>query len=414
MRFAQRIAIACLTALFHAVPALADDGEATPKRDPGFAGPSSVPSQIAEDAAPTGPVFRANSLQRAFKPYYDAKARLAKRYGLQLAGDYTLLVQHLTESLGEETAVGAIARAYGTWDLVNRGCPNGGSLVFKGENRYAMTDVAPLGLGFETGYVGVTGPPFTDIRWALTNLYWRQRFARDRVSVIAGIVDATDYLDIYGLINPWTSFQNLAFLTSPTIAVPNQGLGLAASGMLSDHLYLMAGIADANGDPTRNPFDAFDDSEWFKHVELGWVSAKDRFFLDNVHVTAWHADERERAGAEESWGVTASGAFFLCDRWMPFLRAGWAEGTAPVWDRSVSAGVGYYVRQGGDLAALGVSWGRPSGTTVEDQWTLEAYYRLQLLQSMALTPSVQLLVNPAANPDADLVTLFGLRWRVTF
>ena len=89
-------------------------------------------------------------------------------------------------------------------------------------------------------------------------------------------------------------------------------------------------------------------------------------------------------------------------------------GTAPVWDRSVSAGVGYYVRRGGDLAALGVSWGRPSGTTVEDQWTVEAYYRLQLLQSMALTPSVQLLVNPAGNPDADVVTLFGLRWRVTF
>ena len=414
-RLSALLGLTLLTFFAFGAPAHAEDGASEAKRDPGFAGPASVPSQIAEDRAPAGPVFRANTLRRALKPYYDWKTCLQKRHGLQLAGDYTLLVQHLTESLGEESAVGAIARLYGTWALVNRGRPNAGSLVFKGESRYAMTDVAPLGLGFETGYVGVTGPPFSDIRWALTNFYWRQRFLGDRISVIAGVVDATDYLDIYGLINPWTSFQNLAFLTNPTIAAPNQGLGIAASAMLSDHLYLMAGLGDANGDPTRDPFESFfSDAEYFKHVELGWTSEKDRFFLDNVHVTAWHADERVQANVEESWGVAASAAFFVCDRWMPFLRAGWAEGTAPVWDRSVSAGVGYYLRQDGDLAALGVSWGRPSGTSVEDQYTVEAYYRLQLLESMALTPSIQLLVNPAGNPDADIVTLFGLRWRVTF
>ena len=277
-----------------------------------------------------------------------------------------------------------------------------------------MTDAAPLGLGFESGYVGVTGPPFSDTRWALTNFYWRQRLLGDRVSVIAGVLDATDYLDVYGLINPWTSFQNLAFLTNPTIPAPNQGLGIAAAGYLTRNLYVIGGVADANGDPTRNPFDAFDDSEWFKHVELGWTTGKDRFFLDNVHVTAWHADERVRAGVEESWGLACSGAWFVCDRWMPFLRAGWAEGTAPVWDRSVSAGVGYYFRERADLAAVGVSWGRPSGTDIDDQFTVEAFYRLQLLESMALTPSVQFLINPAANPDADVVTLFGLRWRVAF
>ena len=379
-----------------------------------FAGPSSVPSQIVEDHEPGGTLFRSTFLRRKLRPYYAWKDRLQERHGLQLGGDYTVLYQRLSESLGERDAVGGIARVFGEWQLVNRGCPNGGSLVFKGENRYAMTDVAPQNLGFEAGYVGVTGPPFSDIRWALTNFYWRQRFADDRVSVIAGVIDATDFLDVYGLINPWTSFQNLAFLTNPTIATPNQGLGIAASAMLTDNLYAIAGLGDANGDPTGEPFESFfGDAEFFKHVELGWTRSKDRFFLDNVHVMAWHADRRRSAGVEESWGFAFSGAFYLCDRWMPFLRGGWSTGNAPVWDRSVSAGVGHFMKKRGDLAALAVSWGRPTGTD-DEQWTTELFYRFQLMQSMALTPSVQLLVNPAANADADVVALFGLRWRVTF
>ena len=380
-----------------------------------FGGPTSVPNQIMLDAPARGPTYRGSLVRRALRPWHDWKSRLAARHGLQLAGDYTLLAQHLTGSAGKRSAVGAIARLYGTWDLVNRGCPNSGALIFKVESRYAMTDVAPLALGFETGYLGVTGPPFSDIGGAVTNLYWRQRFANDRISVSAGILDATDFLDIYGLINPWTSFQNLAFLTNPTIAAPNQGLGLAAGVYLSKNFYAIAGLEDANGDPTREPFSSlFEDAEYFKHVELGWTSEKDRFFLDNVHVTAWHADEREAAGAEESWGVSASAAFFVCDRWMPFVRAGWAEGTAPVWDRSVSVGLGHYFSRRSDLAALGVSWGRPSGTSIDDQFTLEGFYRLQVLQSLAITPSLQLLVNPATNPDEDVVGLLGFRFRLTF
>lgn len=44
---------------------------------------------------------------------------------------------------------------------------------------------------------------------------------------MAGAVDATDYLDVYGMINPWTQFQNLVILNDPTIPSPNKGLGTA-------------------------------------------------------------------------------------------------------------------------------------------------------------------------------------------
>jgi porin len=46
-----------------------------------------------------------------------------------------------------------------------------------------------------------------------------------RISIVAGMVDVTDYIDVYGMTNPWTQFQNLVFLTNPTIPAPNQGQG---------------------------------------------------------------------------------------------------------------------------------------------------------------------------------------------
>ena len=92
-----------------------------------------------------------------------------------------------------------------------------------------------------------------------------------------GKVDTTDYIGIYGLTNPVTHFQNLAFLTDPSIAVTNQGLGIAVGAMLSDNIYFITGFSDANGETTREGFDpVFDDAEYCKHIELGYISSFER------------------------------------------------------------------------------------------------------------------------------------------
>ena len=157
----------------------------------------------------------------------------------------------------------------------------------------------------------------------------------------------------------------------------------------------------------------FDDAEFFKHAELGWTSKQGRIFLDNVHVTAWHADARERARVKESWGLAFSAAKFICDKWMPFLRGGFSEGNAAAYDRSISVGVGYHRTARGDLAAIGFNVGRPNGLPDWDQYTLEAFYRFQADRQLAITPSLQILGNPAASSE-DLVVLLGLRVRMTF
>ena len=94
------------------------------------------------------------------------------------------------------------------------------------ENRHRLgTDIAPTALGGEIGYAGLTAITFSDIGGALTNLYWSQRLMDNRLAFAIGVVDVTDYVDTYGLVNPWTDFSNLAFSNGPTIAAPSQGLG---------------------------------------------------------------------------------------------------------------------------------------------------------------------------------------------
>ena len=62
------------------------------------------------------------------------------------------------------------------------------------------------------------------------------------------------------------------------------------------------------------------------------------------------------------------------------------------------------------------NWGEPNedslGQDLDDQYTFEVYYRLQLTEQLALTPDIQYLVDPAQNPDEDKLWIFGLRARL--
>ena len=84
-------------------------------------------------------------------------------------------------------------------------------------------------------------------------------------------------------------------------------------------------------------FDSFfSDSEFFKHIELGWTTSKDLIYLDNVHLTAWHADQRHKAGVPDGWGIAFSAAKFIDEKWLPFLRAGYSDDGGALWEYSVS------------------------------------------------------------------------------
>ncbi|MGI9510324.1 MAG: carbohydrate porin, partial [Geminicoccaceae bacterium] len=270
-------------------------------------GPSSTGADLHDGGDPlTDPQYRSSLVKDVLAPWFDLKAKAADTYRAEFGLDYQALYQHADNDFGDDEASSGQFRVFGGWTPFKDEAGNSGGFTFKVENRHAYTDVAPQDLGFQAGALSITGASFSDSDdWLLTDASWTQRFIDGRAVVRGGFVDLTDYVDVYGLINPRTAFSNLAFLTNPTIPAPDPGLGLAGSAMLADNVYAIAGIADANSDPTlsENPFSSFfDTAEYFTHVEIGYTSAKERVFFDNIHLTAWHADQRDDAGVDDDWG----------------------------------------------------------------------------------------------------------------
>jgi porin len=329
---------------------------------PRFGGPDSVQDQLDDDARSKDSLTGKNLLQG----YDDWKARLRSERGLSFTLDYTAGMLAATNTIGsEDTFASGAVRFYGSWDLVGRDTGNTGSFIWKVENRHRYTDVPVSGTASNIGYAGAILSPLSDAGSRLTNFYWKQLLNQGRVEIIAGMIDTTDWVDLYALASPWTGFFNFAFATGgATIALPDDAaLGAYVNAMLTDNIYVIGGFADANAISTDplNGFDtAFNDHEFFKTVEIGWTGSQDRFYTDNTHLTYWNADDREAAGVPSGWGLNFSWSRSLDDKWLPFLRAGYANDSGSILQKSLSTAFGYHLKDDVSLVGVGLNWGEPN------------------------------------------------------
>jgi porin len=389
-----------------------------------LSGPTSPEHQVARDRAEGIELYRLPFLEG----YYDWKARIAEEYGFSYGVDYTAVGLESNHSLAgtDEYAYGGLARAYGAWELFGRGTATPGVLTWRVTTAHSYTDTAPSGFALGSlGKLDVIDPVHDDAGTKLANLYWRQSWESGAYQLIGGYFDAADLFEFYALTDPFTAFRSLVFLNGVgTIPLPSAGsLGAVAGAWVNDQIYLAGGIVDSNGDP-KDPDDGFDtffnDNEYFTFAELGWTTSPEKVYLDNVHLTLWHVDEREDAGTEEGHGAVFSFSRYLDNSYMPFLKAGYADDGSSLLEKSVSVGVGYQpspVEGVGNLLGLGVNWGEPNssvfGSGLNDQYSTEVFYRWQVSKEFALTPNVQAVIDPALNPDDDTIWVFGLRARLS-
>ena len=327
-------------------------------------------------------------------PLRDWRDEVAEKTGFNWSLDYSAAFMGVSDSPGEDSAGSGMVRFFGFWDLVDRGGANKGSFNWKIEHRHKYTDIPVSALGFESGYVGLFEAPFSDQGSRMTNMYWKQYFAGGKGAAVGGFLDSTDFVDIYLMASPWLGFTNFAFSTgSAAMDLPNDAaLGAAAGGMVAKSLYVQAGIVDANSDPTA-PLDGFesviDDSDFFKWVEIGFTPGQDKIYFDNLHVTFWHIDERAN-GTPDGWGLNASWQSWIGDKWLPFIRGGYADDSGSLLQKSVSAGLGIQPVPMRGVIGFGFNWGKPNQTSFDGadyQYTTELFWRYQLTRELALTPA---------------------------
>ena len=388
------------------------------QQSPGFGSPDAVENQLEDDAASTGSATGVNLTES----WFGWKAGLQEKHGFGFGVDYsTVLMKADKQGLGGvDSGTGGMVRLFGAWELVGRGTPNSGAFVWKVENRHKYGTIPPADLQFELGGIGLVEPPFSDQGGRVTNCYWRQRLGEGKVTLVGGFVDVTDFYDVFALASPWTGFLNFAFSTGTTTAfLPNDAtLGVGAGAMLSEKIYVIGSLANAWSDP-RVPFkgiETFGDGEYFKSLEIGLTPGHERIYFDNTHLSFWHVDESSLAGTPGGWGLNIQYVRYLNKKWMPFVRAGYADEGGSLMETSVSAGFGYQATGSGDLLGFAGNWGQPNASTwgsdLEDQYTVELFYRLQLTEQLAITPDVQLLINPPNNPDHDSIWMYGIRARL--
>ncbi|MDA8561615.1 carbohydrate porin [Gammaproteobacteria bacterium] len=377
-------------------------------------GPSSIPSQIMDNNSDKKPIFRYSQTDDLLAPWYSYKKRLNNNLGLQLGLDYQTLYQYISSSItNNRDAAGGIARLYGKWALINRNSKNQGALLFKVENRHKFANITPTELGFEAGYNGITGVLYNNVNTVLNTLYWEQFFFQNKLSVAIGRLDPTDFIDILGYANPWTTFQNLSTLLNTSIAIPDSGTGIVTNLLLSNTLNLGAGIYDANS--TIDNIAIFSQGvELFKHIELGFSPNRQDRFAKRINLTLWGMDARKNAGLPKSYGIAFSSNWLIFNKWLPFIRLGQSKGKAQLFNKSITTGIGYLFSQYSDVFGLGFNWGQPSSDSINtNQYTTELFLRLQLTKEIAITPDIQWIVNPAFNSKRNNLLVGGLRGRIT-
>ncbi|UCB55909.1 MAG: carbohydrate porin [Thiotrichales bacterium] len=400
---------------------------------PEFGGPGSVGVDLKEEnkPAPTG-----DFIKDLMPGWFEAKERAMNDYGLGYGINYSTLYQKANNSVGEDQAWGGMLQLPASWTVMNnKDKGSSGTFVFKLENRHKIaTDLAPQDLGLGTfgpggvaglGAVSIVGTQFSDKGWILTNLYWQHKTRDGKLNYVVGQIDNTDFLDLYGLINPQTAFMNLNFSTNPSIGIPDQGFGGYGGIALSDNFYVVAGLMDAGGSPDKpgeSLSDFFDKNEYFKHIEIGYTTTFERRYFDNIHFVYWESDAQtnDQGAVTEAKGSgwTFSAAHFFQDKYMPFLRYGDSDGGGGALNEKVlSVGFGIYDWDSGELFSIGLSKSTPSSLTIapglNDQYTAEVFYRFMLSKHFAITPDLQYIKDPALNPNDSSIWIAGIRARLT-
>ncbi len=205
------------------------------------------------------------------------------------------------------------------------------------------------------------------------------------------------------------------------MGLPDDGiLALSAGHMLTDNYYVVAGIADANGQ-SDDIFDGFntlfDESEFFTTLEIGWTASQEQIYTDNIHITLWDFGENTRhsnAAGEGGKGINFSASYFATEQLMPFIRGGFSEGDVALYDTSISVGFGCFgLGKPTNNLGFAINYAETNNEAFggDEQWTTELYYNMQFGDHLQITPDIQYIKDPAFSGESS-AWVFGVRARV--
>ena len=230
------------------------------------------------------------SLHDRADAWHDA---LYEKTHIRLGTSFHHLFQWLSESRpgtddwGTATDMDIIA----TWDLLNRGEPNSGSLTMQLETRWNWGTTGPMALGpGSLGMLQNTGNTYDKYVPAMIirNLYWQSGSTKSKGALRFGKVTIDSILGTTRHLTPTGTCLTFACTGAFAIALPDSGLGVVGAWHFNDRVKLLGAVTDANG----NRFDWGDigEGDFFTALDLGvkiWPRTENAGYSK---MTLWHTD----------------------------------------------------------------------------------------------------------------------------
>jgi porin len=376
------------------------------------AGPSQNVEEITNESEtkPTAP------LSNVDRPLYDGiqslKKDLAEKYGIHFALENTTIYQHTSGGVDPNNAMVNTLGFFATWKIFrSEGGKHFSGLGFHFESRGDPLSDHFTDLRDDLGSLWGTNDSTSDDYSKINQVWWGGRFADGKIGYQIGKIDPGSIIDD----NRFAGSGNTQFFAQPFVkdaarAYSDNGLGLQVRVEPNELFYVHGVLADGDAISNHSPFSTFE-GNLFYAGEVGFKPKIEGLGQGIYRLTVYDRDSE--AGDQFGWSISADQN--LTDAYGVFLRFGYGDGGIKDVGHIVAAGFSFLspFDRPNDQAGIAAAYTHPKDDEFRDEYSAEAYYRVQLTEGFEISGSVQLIVDPSAG-DQDAVGVFGLRARLLY
>ena len=255
-------------------------------------------------------------------------------------------------------------------------------------------------------------------------LAWQQSFFSGKAVVLAGVISQSNYLDANAYAETGRGqFINSALVNSQVLPLPSYSYGLNLQWQPSSDWYSLLGYSVGNARAGESPSTNFSWGSWSLEWEIGY--APDDFFglgpgIYRIQPFLARANDTEQGGLsfnlQQQLGRHSPFGWFGRFGFGGSQVSGGAKaqiGTGIVMQSPLKY-AGWAPRLTNDTLGVGFVWSQPSATTKtvyhNNETVFETFYTLQVTPTSQLQPDLQIVWNPAFNPDAGPAVVFQLQY----
>jgi len=263
----------------------------------------------------------------------------------------------------------------------------------------------------------------------ISELAWQESLADGKVVLVAGLVDQSNYLDANTYANnSHGQLLNSALVNSMVIPFPFNNLGFNLQWQPTKGWYAMFGTGANNQSAGYSPFDGLSVNNWSYLLELGFTP-EDMLGLGpgayrlQPFVATVRQQTQEGIGLnlEQQLGKDSAIA------WFGRFGVGGSQVALDGAAAQIASGLaleaplkhaGLFPKRVSDYLAAGFIWSQPSAVLKpaahSNEYGFETTYVLQLTPLVSLQPDLQVIWDPARNPNADHLVVLQLQLNFTW